>query len=171
MEDLESTLIGTPQRKQAEAVYDTVCRALEGMGMKILKDRNEDGSLVAVSRVISDEFKLTLILMVRHQIDTITLIAGLPLTVPLKLRMWMAAAVCTVNGAIFEGNFNYDMEAGSVLYRLTENYLDTQIGEKQIRSMVTKAVRTIDIYGIKMRRFCEEIVTLEEFIEDVKRKK
>ncbi len=168
MQDLESYF---PENNRAEKVYQRICSALEAENLKFMQDRNADGSLVAVSRIISDEFKLTLIWAVREPIDNVSLVIGLPFDVPYERRMFMAAGVCAVNCALFEGAFDYDINGGRIWFRLTENYLDAEIGEKQFRAMIFKSVRTVDYYGVRLRRLNEGIVTVQEFIDSVKGKK
>ena len=167
MDELENVLTADPQ---AQKVFATVCTALDNLGLRRHTDTNSDGSCTAHAGVISDEFRLRLIFTVRYQINSISLIVALPFSAPVSLRMWAAAAVCAVNLSLFEGLFEYNMQDGSFFFRMTENYLDAQIGEQQIRSMCYKATHFIDRYGIKLRRFCEGVVTLEEFLEDVKLK-
>lgn len=167
MDDLETAFSTDPRAQQ---VFITICNALDHLGLNRHTDTNSDGSCTAHAGVISDEFRLRLIFTVRHQIDSITLIVALPFTAPIPRRMWAAAAVCAVNLKLFEGLFEYNMEDGSIFFRMTENYYDAQIGEQQIRAMCYKATHFIDKYGIKLRRFCEGVVTLEEFLEDIKRK-
>ena len=167
MDDLETAFTVDPR---AQKVFTTICTALDHLGLRRHTATNSDGSCTAHAGVISDEFRLRLIFTVRHQIDCITLIVPLPFSAPVPYRMWAAAAVCAVNLSLFEGLFEYNMQDGSFFFRMTENYMDAQIGEQQIRAMCYKATHFIDRYGIKLRRFCEGVVTLEEFIEDVKLK-
>lgn len=168
MDELETALGADPH---SQAVFATVCTALDHLGLKRHTETNPDGSCIAHAGVISDEFRLRLVFTVRHQINCITLIVPLPFSAPIPLRMWAAAAVCAVNLSLFEGMFEYNMQDGSFFFRMTESYLDAQIGEQQIRAMCYKATHFIDRYGIKLRRFCERVVTLEEFLADVNQTK
>ena len=120
MDSLE-TAFSTDLR--AQQVFTTICNALDHLGLNRHTDTNSDGSCTAHAGVISDEFRLRLIFTVRHQIDCITLIVALPFTAPIPRRMWAAAAVCAVNLKLFEGLFEYNMEDGSIFFRMTENYL------------------------------------------------
>lgn len=147
---------------QAQAVFKTVCAALDQNEWKY--DKNED-ELTIRCGVNGDDLPMNITVNVDAKRSLLLVFSTLPFTVSEDKRLDLAIAVSVVNNNLVDGSFDYDLSDGSLFFRLTNSFIESSIGKELVRYMIACTCSTVDDYNEKFLMLGKNLIGLEKFIE------
>ena len=150
--------------RKAKEVFDTLIRMLDNRGWHYEKD--EDRLLIA-SGVRSEDLPIQFIVVVNPQQQVVQFLSRLPFKVAEDKRIDAAIAACVVNYRLCDGSFDYDIEDGSITFRLTSSYRESTLGEDLFEYMIMVSAKTVDRFNDNFYRLSEGMMTLQQLIEEV----
>ena len=89
-----------------------------------------------------DDLPIDVVISVDPERMIVLLLSDLPFIVSEEGRFDMAVAVNALNYKITVGNFDYDMESGRTLFRMTQCFADSVIGEGALLYMLCSSIGT-----------------------------
>lgn len=150
--------------EKAKKVYETLCAALNNRGWHFVKD---DEKLSIECEAHGEDLPMNVDVKVDPDRGLIMLLSRLPFVVPEDKRVDFAIAVSCVNNQIVNGSFDYDFVGGRMFFRLTNSFIESEIGEELIFYMIMVSFRTIDDFNDKFFMLAKGLTSLEAFITDV----
>ncbi len=148
--------------KKAISVYDSLCEALDSIDWKY-KKHPED--LAITSSVTGDDLPVELLFIVFPESETVNLISTLPFTVAENQRDDMAVALAVANYGLRDGCFEYNIEKGTVRYRISSLYKGSILGKEVYLSMLANVANIVDDYNDKLFMLVKNMMTLDQFID------
>ena len=147
--------------QEAQKVYATICSAIENRNWKYEKDEEK---LVAFFGVNGDDIPMQIILMVDAKRQVIRLVSAMPFKMSEEKRVEGALAVCAASYNLADGNFDYDLGTGTIMFRLNLSYMGSQIGEGAIQYMISCACAMVDMYNEKFLSIPKGVLSINDFI-------
>ena len=95
----------------------------------------------------------------------IILLSHMPLRVEESKRVEIGMAVSVANHNLVHGGFDYDVQEGKILFRLSNSYTGCKVGKATLMYMIYCACGTIDDYNDKFLMLGKGMMTLEQFIQ------
>ena len=95
------------------------------------------------------------------------LLSTLPFNVPEDKRLDLAIAISQVNDVLVDGSFDYDVKRGRILFRMTNSFIESDIGNDLFDYLVGCSCQTIDEYNDKMMKVSLGIMSVEDFIKEI----
>ena len=152
------------EKKTARAVdiYSRLCKMLDERGWGYT---SSDEELVIDFTVWGDDLDMRLKIFVIAERQLIRLLSPLPFHIKPDNSVNMSAAVVYVNSILGDGSFNYDVESGLIVYRMTASFLDSDIGEGLLQYMVDCSTNTVDKYNDRLFAVSLGYLSLTDFLE------
>ncbi len=147
--------------QQAKTVYATLCKTLDSHEWKF-NGNEEELCITCVAQ--GEDLPMQIKLEVDAKRHLAILVSHLPFVVPEDKRLDIAVAVSTVNYALVDGSFDYDVKTGHMFFRMTTSYLESEIGSDAFTYMLFCSCKTIDEYNDKFLMLAKNMMTLEQFI-------
>lgn len=147
---------------QARSVFDTLCAALDQNNWNYQKDVEK---LEISCSVRGEDLPIELIVKVRASGGVVSLISPIPVKTPEDKRIDLAVAVAVANNGMRWGNFDYDLQSGSIFFRMAGSFHDSLLGPKFFMNMVYTACSTIDKYNDRFLMLAKNLLNIEKFIE------
>lgn len=148
--------------KQAQTVYDTLCKALDAKSWKY-SAHPED--MVVTFSYVGEDIPMQVVVYVDPEKQIVRMLSKLPFKFPEELRVEGAIAVSHINYKLADGNFDYDYDTGESLFRLTATFIDSLISEDLLLYMVACACYTIDEYNDKLLMIARGMLSVEDFLK------
>ena len=101
--------------RQAQATFKTVCQMLDSRNLKYSKNESEFRIEFGMN---GDDIPMSFILIVDAERQVFRLISPFPFKVPEDKRLDLAIAVSIVNNSLVVGAFSYDINDGSLHFRV-----------------------------------------------------
>ena len=76
-----------------------------------------------------------------------------------------AVAVCAASYGMVEGNFDYDISDGSIVFRMTASFRESLIGAEMIQYMISCTCSMVDKYNDMFLALSKGMLSLEEFMK------
>ena len=151
-------------KQRAQEVYETLCQTLDHRGWKYQKDEAE---LVIHFGVRGDALPMGMILVVDAPRQLIRVMSPMPFNFDESKRADGAIAVCTASYRLAEGNFDYNLNTGRVVFRMTASYRDSDIGEGLFRHLIDYSCTVVDAYNDKFQAINEGNLEIMQFVSAV----
>lgn len=148
--------------KFAKVTYETICSALDARQWKYEK---EEEKLLVHFGVNGDDIPMQFIIMVDADRQLIRLMSPLPFKMSEEKRMEGAVAVCAATYGMTDGNFDYDLSDGRIVYRMTQSFRESLIGEGLIQYMISCACAIMDAYNDRFLALEKGIISISDFLE------
>ncbi|MBP3634002.1 MAG: hypothetical protein J6J43_05470 [Oscillospiraceae bacterium] len=148
---------------KAQQTYKTLCTSFDNNGWHY--DRHDD-DLVITCSMSSDDLPIDHMISVLAKQQVVMLLSRLPFTVPKEKALDIAIAVCVINDKLADGCFDYKMEDGSVYFRQTTSFLESELGEELFPRMVSIASTTVDAFNDKLFMLVKGMLTIEQFLQE-----
>lgn len=152
--------------KQAQTVYETLCRTFDSRGWAYKKD-TENWSITCQAR--GEDLPMDFIIRVDVNSMMIRLASVLPFTVPEDKRTEIAVAVSMINSVLIDGSFDYDIRSGNMFFRMTNSFLESLVGNDLIGYMFSCAYITVDAYNDKFLMLVKGMMTLQQFVDSLQK--
>lgn len=147
---------------KAKETFATLCSMLDNRGWHY--EKNEEKLLIK-SGVKGDDLPIDFIMTVDPQSEIVTFLSLLPFKADEAKRIDMALAVCVANYGLKDGSFDYKVEDGSIIFRLTSSYRGSTLSEDLFEYMLMLSATTVDEYNDKFFMISKGAMSIQQFIE------
>ncbi len=158
MADLKET-------KQAQNAFNTLCDMLDDHQWKYHRD---DEKLRIECGANGEDLPIDIRITVDADKQLVTLLSQLPFKVPEEDRVMGAVAVSAANYNMVDGNFDYNLASGSIIFRLTSSFRESLVSKDVFEYMLFVSCATIDNYNDKFLMLIKHAMSLEDFIKFTK---
>ena len=150
--------------KWAKDVFSTLVKMLDAKDWKYSKDEE---NLVIKSGVKGDDLPIDFIVAVDAERELVRFMSKLPFNMPEEKRIDGAIAVCVANNGMVNGNFDYDINDGEIIFRLVSSFKSGSIlSEELFNYMIMVSAFTVDRYNDKFFMIAKGALTIQQFIEE-----
>ena len=146
----------------AKEAFDTLCRSLDNIGWKYRKMEDE---LKISFGVGGDDIPMSFLIIIDAERQLVRILSLLPFQMKEDKIVDGAVATCVINYLLADGSFDFDVESGHILFRMTSSFRESLLGEELFKYMVSIACLTIDKYNDQLSDINEGKMTIAEFIE------
>ncbi len=150
--------------EQAKNVFATLCRSLEKNNWSFSKDED---NLTVECGAQGDDLPMEISIQVDVERQVAVLLSHMPFLIKENKRFDVAVAVSAINNALVDGSFDYNVTDGRMYFRMTNSFIESDIGEEVFAYMLACSCRTIDEYNDKFLMLSKGMVSLEQFIAAV----
>ena len=150
------------QLKQAQATFETLCAVLDKYEWKYKKD-SEKLSIECGAQ--GEDLPMSIDIIVDAEMTIVILLSHLPFIIPEDKRLEFAVAVSIINNKLVDGSFDYDVNSGHVIFRMTSSFLESVMGSEALAYMLFYSCQIIDEFNDKFLMLSKGMTTLEQFIE------
>ena len=148
--------------KQAQTVFNTMCKAFDSNGWKYEKD---DEKLQISCGAQGNDLTIDVNMKVNVPLQIISFYSYMPFEVPQDRRVEVALAVTMINYVLVDGSFDYDFVEGTLLFRMTSGFTSSLIGQELVEYMLYISCRTVDDYNDKLEKIANGKMSLQELAE------
>ncbi len=149
--------------EKAKKVFSTICRTLDKEEWKYDKDEE---NLIIESGAQGDDLPMKFRIIVNAENMLTSFISHIPVVIQEDKRLDIAVAVSIINNRIVDGSFDYDITSGHIFFRLTNSYIDCELGEDVFWYMLHCSLSTIDEYNDKFLMLAKGMITIEQLISE-----
>lgn len=147
--------------KRAQKVYGTLCAALDSNELHYDKDEDD---LSVECGIQGEDLPMKIKIKIDSGRQLILLLSHIPFVVPEDKRLDVAIATCVVNNKLVNGSFDYDVEDGHMFFRMTNSFIDSEIGNELFSYMFAVSCHTIDEYNDKFFALGKGFMSIDDFI-------
>lgn len=148
----------------AKAVYETICKALDAREWTY--DRHEEDMAISFG-VNGEDLPMQFIFHVDAERELVRLFSGMPFNMAEDKRIDGAIATCAATYECIDGSFDYDVSNGKIIYRITQSYRSSKLGEAVFQYMISVACTTIDEYNDKFLAINKGYMSIEDFLKSL----
>lgn len=145
----------------AKAMYEAICIALDNRDWKYTR---HDEKLFVTFGVNGEDLPMNFLFRVTEDAPYLQLISRMPFTFPGEKLVEGAIAVAEANWGCINGCFDLDLEDGEVLFKLTQSFRDSLIGDNCIQYMIDIGCNMVDQYSARFLALSKGIMSIEEFL-------
>lgn len=135
------------KRAAAQRTFGTLCSMLDNKNWSYKKNE-EDLTITCTAR--GDDLPMELIIRVDEMRSLVSLLSYMPFRIKEEKRIDAAIALTIVNYKLVDGSFDFDLHDGTVIFRLTNSFRGSDLGEDVFEYMVLVSCQTIDDYNDKL---------------------
>ena len=148
---------------RAQKVFNTMCETFSANEWYYTKDEE---SLSIEFKVKGDDLPMEFTVKIDAKRQLIILLSQLPFTVPEDKRLDVAIAVSVVNNKLADGSFDYDIATGTLLFRMTSSFMESDIGNDLFMYLMVCSSNTIDDYNDKFFMLSKGMMSIQDFISE-----
>ncbi len=151
------------QKRRAQEVYSTLQEALDAQNWHY---QTHADSLAITLEVNGDDIPMDFVLLVDGEREIVRMISLLPFKATEDKRIELAIATSQANFALADGCFVYDVEDGTIMFRITSSYRGSIISIDLLRYMINMACAIVDEYNDKFLAISTGALSLKEFLDE-----
>ena len=151
-----------PDMVRAKATFDTLCRTMESNEWKFAKDEEK---LCVDFGIQGDDLPVQINMHVDARREVVVLLSQMPFSVGEDKRMDLAVAVSVVNSHLVHGCFDFDVRSGKLVFRMSNSYFASTVGQELFDYMAVIAYNTVEAYNDKFLMLAKDMLSLEKFLE------
>lgn len=102
---------------------------------------------------------------VRDERRIVILISIMPFKIPEDKKIEVMLAITYVNNRLIDGSFDFDIESGIIVFRLTASFIESILGKELFEYMLMVSASTIDNYNDKFMMISKGIMSFKQFLE------
>ena len=148
----------------AKSVYATLCRTLEKNDWRYTSNEEE---LKISCGAQGEDLPMELDIRVDADRMLVMLLSLVPFTIQEDKRLEVAIAVSAINNALVDGCFDYDITSGRMFFRMTNSFIESQLGEDLFSYMLFCSCQTIDEYNDKLLMVSKGMLPIEQFLKSM----
>ncbi len=148
------------ERNEAKAAFGTLCKTLDAMGWHYKTDETEMEVNLSVT---GDDLSMPLRIYIDPKRQRIVLYSPMDFKMPEERRTDGAVVVCMANYELADGCFDYNIDNGAILFRTTNSYRESIIGEGLVNRMINMATHVVDEYNDRFLMISKGMMTVEQF--------
>ncbi|MBE6960790.1 MAG: hypothetical protein E7448_08760 [Ruminococcaceae bacterium] len=145
----------------AQQVYQTLCDSLDHCNLKYGK---EEEKLLVHFGMNGEDIPLHFIIFVDVDKQLVTALSPLPFKMSEAKRMEGAIAACAATYGMVDGSFDYNLETGSITFRLTVAFMDSKLGEGVFKYMIGCSGAMAEKYNDMFFALDKGVIGLEDFL-------
>ncbi len=150
--------------KLAKSAYDNLCAIFDANNWKYKKD---DDALTLGIGMNGDDIPMYFEITCDADRQIISIISQLPFKMDEDKRIEGALATSYINYVLSDGNFDYNVLEGDILFRLTASFRESLIGKSLLEYMLELAICMVDQFNDSLLMLSKGQLSLEEFIEKI----
>lgn len=158
-------MAGYNDRRNAENAFKAFCDMLDDRQWNYDKD---DEKLVIESGATGDDLAIEFRVTFSEEKQLVTILSRLPFTVPEDKKVLVAVALAATNYPLVNGNFDFGLNTGSIIFRATTSFRDSLIGKDAYEYLLGIVLKTVDEYNDKLLALIKNTITLEDYLNLVK---
>ena len=147
----------------ANEAYSTLCRTLDNIGWTY---KRMDDELKIMFGVGGDDIPMNFLIIVDADRQLVRLLSLMPFQMNPDKRVEGAVATCVINYALADGSFDFDIETGHIMFRLTASFRESLLSEELFKYIVSIACHTIDRYNDQLSDLNDGKLSVEEFLKN-----
>ncbi|MBO5231501.1 MAG: hypothetical protein J6B88_02655 [Clostridia bacterium] len=147
----------------AKQVYSTLCAAIEKRNWNFEKDEEK---LVVFFGVSGEDIPMKFVLIVDAERQLVRLMSPLPFNMSEAKRLDGAIATCVATFGMADGNFDYDLATGEVMFRLTASFRNSVVGEGLFQYMISLSCAVVDKYNDQFLAIDKGVLDINDFIKN-----
>ena len=147
--------------EHAKQVYGILCDAIDRRSWKYGKDEEK---LLVHFGVSGDDIPMNFILVVDADRQLIRLMSPMPFKFCQDKRMEGAIATCAASNTMADGNFDYDLSDGEVVFRMTASFRESVIGEGLFQYMIDCSCAMVDKYNDLFLAVDKGLLSIADFL-------
>ena len=149
---------------QAKSVYAAFCHALDNQDWRYKKN---DEELTISCGARGEDLPIDLDIKVDAERMLIMVLSHIPFVVQEDKRLDVAIAVSAINNVLVDGCFDYNITNGHMFFRMTNSFIESQLGEDLFKYLVYCSCQTIDEYNDKLLMLAKGMLSIEQFLKSV----
>ncbi len=127
--------------ESASKAYGALCETMKRKGLNVREEKEKGILLTSVKgRSVPVRFRFS----VDGAMQQIRVSARLPLTVREEMRAEAAVATTAATYSLLNGWFSYDIENGTIVFRMSQPFLNSEINESLLDYMISVCVRAVN---------------------------
>lgn len=146
---------------QAKTVYDTLCGAIERRNWHYSKDEER---LLVHFTVSGEDIPMNFLMIVDADRQLVRVLSPMPFKMPEDKRMEGAIATCVASYGLRDGSFDYDISDGTIAFRMTQSYRESEIGDGLLQYMISFTCTVVDVYNDKFLAIGKGMMSISDFI-------
>lgn len=146
----------------AKEVFEALCNMLESRNTKYDKDEE---NLMVHFILSGEDIPMRFILVVDAERQLVRLLSPLPFKMNEDKRLEGAIAACAASFGMLDGNFDYDINDGTIVFRMTACYRDSNISEDFFVYMIACSNAMVEKYNDRFLALNKGYMEVSEFIE------
>lgn len=150
------------QNKNAEAVFKTLCEALDDNHWKY--DNVSEKSIVHFI-VTGEDIPMEFVVYVDPEKELIRILSQLPFSFSEEKRVEGAIATCQATYKLTDGSFDYDFNTGKIYFRLTTSFRGSLISKELISFLIGYSCYVVDEYNDQFLMIDKGMLTIEDFFK------
>lgn len=147
----------------AKEAFDTLCKAIDNIGWKY---KRMDDELKIMLGVGTDDLPVNILIIVDAERQLVRMLSLLPFEMKEDKRVEGAVATCFINYLLADGSFDYDVETGHIMFRLTSSFRESLLGEELFKYMISILCHTVDKYNDQLADLNDGKINIDEFIKN-----
>ena len=148
--------------KQAQMVYETICKTLDNRDWKYTR-HDEDLTITCGAR--GEDLPMDIVIIVNPRAQVVSVISPMPFKIAEDKRVDGALAVCVANYGLINGSFDYDLSDGEIRFRLVSSFRESILSEELFNYMIMVSASTVDDYNDKFLMVSKGMLTVQQFVE------
>lgn len=150
--------------QKAKRVFETLCASIENRGWHF---RKEEELLLVHFGVTGDDIPMRFIMVVDAERQLVRIMSRLPFKMDEDNRIEGAIATCVATNRLANGCFDYDITDGSITFRMTASYRESDIGEGLFLYMIDSSANIVDDYNDKFLALNKGLISIQDFLDGV----
>ena len=73
--------------------------------------------------------------------------------------------ISVINNNLVDGCFDYDLSDGTIIFRMTNSYLESEVSRELFEYMLFLSFTTVDEYNDKLMMLSKGLISLAQFLE------
>lgn len=151
-------------QKKAEQTYRLFCNALDNNDWSY---RSDDQKLRIECGAKGEDLPIELNIHFDVEKQLIMILSKLPFDIAEDKRVDAVVAICAINNALVDGCFDYDVNTGTVFFRVTNSFLDSFMSEEVCITLLYKVCKLVDNYNDKLLMLSKGMLTIERFLKSI----
>ncbi|MBQ9950348.1 MAG: hypothetical protein IJO93_06480 [Clostridia bacterium] len=148
------------ETKNALVMYEKLCKMLDELELKYDKDPDQ---YEIECRVGGDDLPMDFVMRIHPNGEFVDLLSRIPITVPQDKILEVAIAATYVNNLLVDGCFDLNIEKGTLLFRTTNFYKDSDISTEALQYMLLVSHQTVETYNDKFFMMSKGMLSLADF--------
>ena len=150
------------QKSRAEAVFDTICKAIDAENLKYSPEKEK---MIVYLSARGEDLPINVLFKVDEEREVLTVYSLLNLEISDDKKVEFAVAVNAANYALVNGCFDYNITDGTLSYRMANPFMGCEVTEQIVKYMLYCTFSTVDEYNDRFLALAKGMIDIQKFIE------
>lgn len=154
------------KEKRAKQMYELLCKTLDDRGLRYSKDgKDEDGDWKVHFGGTGEDLQMNFVIYIDVGRQLFRFMSPMPFKIGEEHRLDVAIATCQANNLMVDGNFDYNIDTGSIIFKMTTTFRDSVISQDLVDYMLGVTINMADEFNDKFLSLDKGTMTLDEFLK------